>query len=136
VLRPSGGRAGDVARDVPYKGPAPSARRVRPHALTRAFTNLVDNATKYGTRCVVRLAATESGWRVEVEDDGPGIPAADRDAMLRPFARGDAARNLNDGSGFGLGLAIVRAVVEGHHGRLTLGDGANGGLRVSVEIPN
>lgn len=127
---------GDMGHAVVYEGPDHLARRLRPHALTRAFTNLVDNATKYGDRVVVRLAATDDGGcRVEVDDDGPGIPAEERDAMLRPFARGDAARNMNDGSGFGLGLAIVRAVVEGHRGRVTLTDSPLGGLRVAVDLP-
>jgi signal transduction histidine kinase len=126
----------DMGHAVTYEGPDHLARRVRPHALTRALTNLVDNATKYGTRVEVRLSATDKGGcRIEVEDDGPGIPAADRDAMLRPFARGDAARNMNDGSGFGLGLAIVRAVVEGHRGTVTLADGASGGLLAIVDLP-
>lgn len=127
---------GDLGHDVTYVGPDHLARRVRPHALTRALTNLVDNAAKFGTRVVARLAAAEGGGcRIEIEDDGPGIPVEDRDAMLRPFARGDVSRNMNNSSGFGLGLAIVRAVVDGHDGRLTLADGASGGLLVVIDLP-
>jgi len=126
----------DMGHEVTYDGLDHLTRRVRSHALTRAFTNLVDNAVKYGERVVVRLNATEKGGcRVIVDDDGPGIPIAEREAMLRPFSRGDAARNMNDGSGFGLGLAIVRAVVEGHHGTVTLADAPSGGLRVIVDLP-
>lgn len=126
----------DMGHRVVYQGPDHLVRRLRPQALGRAFTNLVDNATKFGSETTVRLIArTEGACRIEVEDDGPGIPPEDREAMLRPFARGDAARNLDNPTGFGLGLAIVRAVVEGHRGRLTLETGAAGGLRVVVELP-
>lgn len=126
----------DMGHGVVYHGPDHLVRRLRAQALGRAFTNLVDNATKYGTATTVRLLPqADGGCRIEVEDDGPGIPPEDREAMLRPFARGDAARNLDNPTGFGLGLAIVRAVVEGHRGRLTLESGATGGLRVVVELP-
>ena len=126
----------DLGAAVTYDGPPHLTRRLRPQALTRAVSNLVDNAGKYAAHTVVRLAATDDGGcRIEVEDDGPGIPAGEREAMLRPFARGDTARNLNDGAGFGLGLAIARAVVEGHRGRLTLEDAAHGGLCVRIDLP-
>lgn len=128
--------AADLGRDVVYDGPGHLARRVRPQALTRALTNLVDNALKYAERARVRLVPTAGGCLIEIEDDGPGIPEEVRQAMLRPFVRGDAARNLNQAQGFGLGLAIARAVVEGHGGTMTLALSSLGGLAVRIELPD
>jgi signal transduction histidine kinase len=126
----------DLGRDVTYQGPPHLVRRVRPLAIERALANLVDNALKYGTRCIVRLAeAADGGAVIEVEDDGPGIDPAEREAMLRPFVRGDAARNMDDHRGFGLGLAIVQAVVDCHHGRIDFDDVRPQGLLVRVSLP-
>lgn len=126
----------DLGHEVAYEGPGHLALMVRSQSLGRAVTNLVDNACKYGRTIAVRLAPRgEGGCRIEVEDDGPGIAEAEREAMSRPFVRGDAARSLNDSGGFGLGLAIVRAVVDGHRGTMTLGSGRLGGLLVTLEIP-
>lgn len=107
----------------------------RTEELQRAVTNLVDNAVKYGGRADVRMEPSERGIRVCVLDAGPGIPDAEREAMLQPFVRGDRARNLNEASGFGLGLSIVQAIIEAHHGRLTLENCREGGLCAAIELP-
>ena len=125
----------DLGRDVAFEGPEHLVWRVRPLAIERAISNLVDNALKFGSRCVVRLGAAGEGVRIEVEDDGPGIAEGDKEAMLRPFVRGDAARNMNEARGFGLGLAIVAAVVDGHGGRLELEAAVPHGLRVRITLP-
>ena len=113
--------------------------RGRPDDLQRAITNLVDNAVKYGggARLVMGPAGSgdHPGVAVEVIDDGPGIPDAERSAMLQPFVRGDRARNLDSASGFGLGLSIVLAIVEGHGGRLRLENRPGGGLCARIELP-
>ncbi|MGY6284315.1 ATP-binding protein [Methylorubrum extorquens] len=113
--------------------------RGRPDDLQRAITNLVDNAVKYGggARLVMGPAGSSDhpGVAVEVIDDGPGIPDAERSAMLQPFVRGDRARNLDSASGFGLGLSIVLAIVEGHGGRLTLENRPGGGFCARIELP-
>ena len=107
----------------------------RPDELQRAITNLVDNAVKYGGRATVRMEASARGVRICVLDPGPGIPSGEREAMLQPFVRGDRARNLNEASGFGLGLSIVQAIVEAHHGRLILDNRPEGGLCAAIELP-
>ena len=113
--------------------------RGRPDDLQRAITNLVDNAVKYGggARLVMGPAGSSDhpGVAVEVIDDGPGIPDAERSAMLQPFVRGDRARNLDSASGFGLGLSIVLAIVEGHGGRLRLENRPGGGFCARIELP-
>ncbi len=113
--------------------------RGRPDDLQRAITNLVDNAVKYGggARLVMGPAGSgdHPGVAVEVIDDGPGIPDTERSAMLQPFVRGDRARNLDAASGFGLGLSIVLAIVEGHGGRLTLENRPGGGFCARIELP-
>ncbi len=127
----------DLGRAIAYEGPDHLVRRVRRVSIERAIANLVDNALKYGTRCVVRLGGeADGGTVIEVEDDGPGIDEAQRAAMLKPFVRGDAARNMDDHRGFGLGLAIVEAVVTGHGGRLRLEAAVPHGLRVAMVLPS
>ncbi|MBE7244166.1 MAG: HAMP domain-containing protein [Actinomycetospora chiangmaiensis] len=109
--------------------------RGQPDELQRAITNLVDNAVKYGGRARLVMEGSARGVRVCVIDAGPGIPEAEREAMLQPFVRGDRARNLNAASGFGLGLSIVQAIVEAHDGRLVLENRPEGGLCAAIELP-
>ncbi|MFT2093827.1 ATP-binding protein [Acidiphilium multivorum] len=102
---------------------------VRPEAMRRALSNLLDNAARHAHRIVV-AAAPEGGQmlRIVIDDDGPGIPAERREQMLRPFESGSAA-------GTGLGLAIARDIVAAHGGTLRLDTSPLGGLRVAVTIP-
>lgn len=107
----------------------------RPDEIERALTNLVDNAVKYGGSAIVRVEACADEAIVRVLDDGPGIPAAQLEAVTQPFVRGDAARGMSAGSGFGLGLSIARAVAEGHGGRLVLANRSPRGLEASLHLP-
>ena len=105
-------------------------------ALKRMLNNLVDNALKYGGSAELQLHHRPGSDEAEliVDDRGPGIPAEDRELVLEPFYRRDAARNL-DKAGSGLGLAIVSDIVKRHHGRLLLEDRPGGGLRVRIRLP-
>jgi len=104
------------------------------HAFKRAVTNLVTNACRFGDRVVIR-AATEGEWlRVEVDDDGPGIAAGERENVFRPFYRLDHARNQDNGN-TGLGLAISRDIAKSHGGDITLGESSMGGLRAVISVP-
>ncbi len=103
-------------------------------AFKRAITNLVSNAVRYGGQIVIR-AATEGQWlRIEVDDNGPGIPASERANVFRPFYRIDRSRNQNEGNS-GLGLAIARDIVKSHGGDITLGESSMGGLRAIISVP-
>jgi two-component system, OmpR family, osmolarity sensor histidine kinase EnvZ len=108
---------------------------LRPLAVRRALDNLIGNALRYGTRAEVSVSVMERAVRFTVEDDGPGIPAGQRELALRPFQRLDAARNQNRGSGVGLGLAIAADIARQHGGVLRLGESARlGGLRADLVI--
>ena len=91
---------------------------------------------RYGSRAEVSLAVTPKSVRITVEDDGPGIPADQREEALKPFTRLDPARNQDRGQGVGLGLAIAADILRSHGGSLRLGDGARlGGLSVGLVLP-
>jgi two-component system osmolarity sensor histidine kinase EnvZ len=104
------------------------------HALKRAITNLVTNAARFGDHIIIR-AATEGQWvRIEVDDDGPGIPPSERDNVFRAFYRLDHARNQDEGHS-GLGLAIARDIAKSHGGEIALGESSMGGLRAIISLP-
>jgi signal transduction histidine kinase len=103
-------------------------------ALGRVVANLLDNAVRHAASSV-RLTVTADGayQMITVADDGPGIPAADRERVFQRFTRLDDGR-ARDAGGSGLGLAIVRELVRRHDGTVTLSD-AEPGLRVEVRLP-
>lgn len=107
---------------------------LRPHAFLRCLNNLLDNALRYAR--VVAVKAKRLGHLIEVviDDDGPGIPAENREDVFRPFFRLEQSRNPTTG-GVGLGLAIARDVVRSHGGDVLLDDSPQGGLRVRIRIP-
>ncbi len=123
----------DAGFSVEYVGPPRLTLRCRPHALERAVTNLVDNATKYGAQVRVTLQRSGGGAQIDVDDDGPGIPAAEKARVLEPFYRADPARQVV--RGFGLGLAIVSGIVRRHRGTLELLDREPSGLRARMILP-
>jgi len=102
-------------------------------ALRRIIANLVDNALKYGHAAHLSLQRDKEQLVFAVEDEGPGIPADRRQAMLEPFTRLDNSRNRRTG-GAGLGLAVARTLVEAHRGSIEICDGARG-ARIVVRLP-
>jgi two-component system osmolarity sensor histidine kinase EnvZ len=112
----------------------PTRVKVRPNSFTRLITNLASNAWRHADN--VKIEARSSGrfLTVIVDDDGPGIPAAMREEVFKPFFRLDEARNL-DASGTGLGLAIARDIARSHGGDVTLAESPMGGLRATVRVP-
>jgi two-component system OmpR family sensor kinase len=120
-----------------------------PDRLAQALRNLIGNAiehTRAGDRGpgLVRMdierparggGAGQDEWVCfVVQDDGPGIPAAQRERIFDRFHRTDAARDRASG-GTGLGLAIVRAIAEAHGGRVTATESSAGGARIELELP-
>jgi len=103
-------------------------------AFKRAITNLVSNAARFGDQVIIR-GAVEGQWlRIEVDDNGPGIPENERANVFRPFYRLDHARNQDEGN-TGLGLAIARDIAKSHGGDITLGESSMGGLRAIISVP-
>jgi two-component system osmolarity sensor histidine kinase EnvZ len=84
----------------------------------------------------VRVSVEREGGMITiaVDDDGPGIPADQREDVFRPFVRLDQSRNPNTG-GVGLGLTIARDIARGHGGDVTLSESPLGGLRAAVTLP-
>ncbi len=107
---------------------------LRPDAMRRCIANLLNNARRYGSHVWVTAVPVADGIDIIVDDDGPGIPAAQRENVFRPFFRLDAARNPATG-GVGLGLTIARDVARGHGGELTLEQSPQHGLRVRLHLP-
>jgi len=105
-----------------------------PIALRRLFGNLIDNALAIAESCQVSVSRDKDGVAVTVDDNGPGIPESEREAVFEPFYRLDRARN-RDAGGSGLGLAIARQVIDGHNGRISIGDSPQGGARIRVVLP-
>jgi signal transduction histidine kinase len=104
-------------------------------ALRRTLHNLVDNAGVHARRRVALSLTEQDGSAVlHVDDDGPGVPEADRDRVFDRFVRLDGARARTDG-GSGLGLAIVAEIITGHGGTVVIGDAPLGGARVTVRVP-
>lgn len=113
---------------------APAVVRAQPVALRRVLDNLIDNAVRHGGCARVGVWHDVGCLRVSVDDDGPGIPAGDLDAVFKPFFRLDGSRSRDTG-GVGLGLYIARELTVRQGGRLALANRAEGGLRATIELP-
>lgn len=106
-----------------------------PRYLHRVLQNLVTNALRYAeTRVSVCLTLAPGRIIVDVDDDGPGIPEHQRERVFKPFARLDKSRQRASG-GYGLGLSIVKRIVDWHGGQISLGDSPDGGARFRVILP-
>ena len=102
--------------------------------LGRVFRNLTDNAQRHArSRVEISLRADNGAAVVTVEDDGPGIPAYQRERVFERFARLDHARS-SDSGGTGLGLAIVKSIAQSHGGSVHVEE-ADRGARFVVSIP-
>ncbi|KAF2413581.1 two-component sensor histidine kinase [Microbacterium sp. B35-04] len=125
------------ARGVEGDGSGIHAARVRGDVrlLGRLVRNLADNAARHA-RSAVAIGVLERDGQVllTVDDDGPGVPAAERERIFERFVRLDEAR-ARDAGGSGLGLAIVRAIAEAEGGSVSVEDSPLGGARFSVVLP-
>jgi two-component system, OmpR family, osmolarity sensor histidine kinase EnvZ len=132
----------DIANDVRREGtpltvatPPEYVMSVRPNALRRCLGNLISNARRHGTNIWLSGIAVADGIDILVDDDGPGIPPADRAKVFRAFVRLDSSRNPSTG-GVGLGLTIARDVARSHGGDVRLETAPQGGLRARLHLPN
>ncbi len=113
--------------DVALAAPAGITLLLRPDALRRVVTNLVDNARRHAARIRLSADPQERNVDVLVDDDGPGIVPARRESVFRPFETG--------GGGTGLGLTIARDIVRAHGGDIVLEESPMGGLRARIRLP-
>jgi signal transduction histidine kinase len=114
---------------------APAQVHGDPGQLARALRNLVDNAVRHAESQVeLTVGMTDGHAVIEVADDGPGIPAADRERIFDRFVRLDESRHRGAG-GTGLGLAIVREIVSAHGGTVTITTAPTGGALFRITLP-
>jgi signal transduction histidine kinase len=125
----------DRGANVTYDGPQHMRFFCRPNAISRALTNLVDNAIHYGDTISIVASETTDAIIVDVMDDGPGIPQDKVQEVIEPFVRLDASRSNRPGS-VGLGLSIVKEVVSAHFGTLELIQRPPKGLIARLSFPN
>jgi two-component system sensor histidine kinase RstB len=103
--------------------------------LHRVLQNLVTNALRYAqSRIVMRVEESEDQVVIHVDDDGPGIPEHERERVFKPFARLDKSRHRASG-GYGLGLSIVKRIVDWHGGEIRVDESPEGGARFTVTLP-
>ncbi|TQK70921.1 MULTISPECIES: HAMP domain-containing sensor histidine kinase [unclassified Nocardioides] len=128
-------RGGRPCPEIDTGGVGPGRVRGDAVALGQVVRNLLDNAVRHADRrVVVGVRQQDDSVVVSVEDDGPGVPAAERERVFERFRRLDEAR-ARDAGGSGLGLAIVREVVAAHGGSVVLDSSPLGGARFVVRLP-
>jgi two-component system osmolarity sensor histidine kinase EnvZ len=103
--------------------------------LSRALSNIIGNALRYGGRARVWVQRNSDMIEIVIDDDGPGIPIADRRAVFTAFHRTESSRNRSTG-GTGLGLAIALGIIERQHGgSIEIADAPSGGARLRILCP-
>ena len=106
-----------------------------PHLLGEAVDNILRNACKYTPEeqpIDIELSATSQKISITIRDYGNGVPAEELEQLTTPFYR---SGNRMHGDGFGLGLSIARRAIEKHSGQLRVENRSDGGLQVSLELP-
>jgi two-component system OmpR family sensor kinase len=116
----------DGGRELPVEGD--------PAALRRAIGNLIENAVKFADAARVRTFLLDDQAVISIEDDGPGLPDEELEAVFEPFARGERSRNRETG-GAGLGLSVARQAARGGGGDVTLINRPEGGLTALLALP-
>ena len=106
----------------------------RPTALKRVVGNLIGNAVRHGGSARITMAVRDAEFRLAIDDNGPGIPPHQLEAVFQPFYRADASRSSGT-AGSGLGLYIARDLVEREGGRITLANRPGGGLCAAITLP-
>jgi signal transduction histidine kinase len=124
----------DAGLPVSMEPAGPVIYECQPVALKRAFTNLLDNAVKYGKSARAAINATPKAIKITIDDEGPGIAEQQLARVFEPFYRVEESRSRETG-GVGLGLAIAQSIVQAHGGVLALANRPTGGVRASLSLP-
>jgi len=124
----------ETGSPVTYNGPKKDwAIEANGLALKRAFSNVINNAIKYGQQAKVTLSLKEDHYIISIEDSGPGIPEEEFDKVFKPFYRGEQSRSRATG-GIGLGLAVTRSIILAHNGEITLEQLKPAGFKVTITL--
>jgi two-component system osmolarity sensor histidine kinase EnvZ len=111
--------------------------RIMKVLFTRAIENILSNASKFGTRASIAYASTEGNVVISIDDDGPGIAPNIKEKIFDPFVSSTSARTLEKSAHTGLGLSIVKGVVEAHGGTVEASRSESlGGARFTIKIPD
>lgn len=133
LIRQAATRLVDVAVDVHVADGLQVTGSER--ELASVVRNLLDNAARHAASSItISATARDDTVVITVDDDGPGIPPADRQRVLQRFTRLEPARSRSDG-GVGLGLAVVDRIVRHHRGSIEVTDSPAGGARLQVVVP-
>jgi signal transduction histidine kinase len=124
----------DTGSAVSFEPGAEAHVMLRRSEVARALRNLIENAVRYAGSARVSLAVEKGFALVHIDDEGPGVPEDQLEALFMPFARLETSRNKETG-GHGLGLTIARMVARGHGGDVTLHNRAPKGLRATLRLP-
>jgi signal transduction histidine kinase len=126
----------DTGRDVSANGSIYGVRTVKPGALRRVMSNLIDNALKFAGRAAISVSHTSEGeTTIAVMDRGPGIEPDQLEAVVKPFVR-LLHRSGEQAPGVGLGLAIARQLAHDMNASLVLQNREDGGLSAQIVFPN
>lgn len=119
---------------IELSAPESATVTLRRNAMKRCLANLIGNAARYGQQARVNVSLRDHAVDIVIDDDGPGIPPAQREDVFRPFTRLEESRNPATG-GVGLGLTIARDIARFHGGDVVLENSPLGGLRARVWLP-
>lgn len=106
----------------------------KPSTMRRALRNLIENAIRYGKEARVSWQPIDGYAEIHIDDQGPGIPAGDLEAVFGPYVRLETSRSRETG-GHGLGLSIARSIILQHGGSVELTNLSRAGLRATVRLP-
>ncbi|MDL2264160.1 HAMP domain-containing protein [Synergistaceae bacterium OttesenSCG-928-I11] len=123
-----------VSGDMPPDDEAPLVVMARPTSLKRCVENLLTNAVKYAGNARISVSSDDAFVTIDVDDDGPGIPAEMLEKVFEPYCRLEYSRNRGSG-GTGLGLSIAYNMALLNNGTIRLSNRPEGGLRARVAIP-
>lgn len=124
----------ETGASVTFRGISPLPVVADPAALRRALANLIANAVTFGGGARVDATPLDGTAVITVEDDGPGLPESELEAVFEPFYRGERSRNRETG-GAGLGLSVARQAARTHGGDVVLQTRPGGGLTARLTLP-
>ena len=123
----------DIGLNVQYQEGHEVIAHCRLVSLKRAVRNLIENAAKYGSVAHVSMSAEQGSARIQIQDEGTGIPDAMMERVFEPFVRMEESRNRETG-GIGLGMSIARNIIHSHGGDIHL-ENNDRGLLVTIKLP-